>query len=41
MDAWCKMWNEEKSVVNWQFTTEDTHIKLKRLYPVLSGEGHN
>lgn len=35
VDAWCKMRNEENSVVNWQFTTDDARIKLKRLYPVL------
>jgi transposase len=33
--AWCKRRNQEKAVVNWQFTTEDARIKLKRLYPVL------
>ena len=41
VNAWCKMRNEEKAVVNWQFTTEDARIKLKRLYPVLSNGGQN
>lgn len=34
VNAWCKMRNEENSIVNWQFTTNDARIKLKRLYPV-------
>jgi hypothetical protein len=33
--AWCKKRNEEESTVNWQFTTSDARIKLKRLYPDL------
>jgi hypothetical protein len=41
VNAWCKMRNEEKAVVNWQFTTEDARIKLKWLYPVLSTGGQN
>jgi len=41
VNKWCKMRNEEKSVVNWQFTTDDARIKLNRLYPVLSTGGHN
>lgn len=28
--------NEKKKPVNWQFTTKDARIKLKRLYPTLS-----
>ena len=39
--AWCKQRNEERSVVDWQFTTEDARIKLKRLYPVIKVDGHN
>lgn len=41
VNEWCKMRNEEESVVNWQFTTDDARIKLKRLYPVLSQKGQN
>jgi transposase len=33
--AWTDTRNKEKSVVNWQFTTEDARIKLKRLYPTI------
>ncbi len=39
--AWCKQRNEERSVVDRQFTTEDARIKLKRLYPVIKVNGHN
>ena len=35
-----KAWNQERNnkmgKVNWQFTTKDARIKLKRLYPVIS-----
>jgi len=31
--AWEKRRNETASVVDWQFTTEEARIKLKRLYP--------
>ena len=33
--AWERARNEMKASVNWQFTTEDARIKLKRLYPTL------
>jgi len=33
--AWTFRRNIESSAINWQFTTEDARIKLKRLYPVL------
>lgn len=33
--AWERSRNEMKAVVNWQFTTKDARIKLKRLYPTL------
>ena len=33
--AWNKKRNEKNSVVDWQFTTEDARIKLKRLYPII------
>lgn len=31
--AWVKQRNDKSSKVDWQFTTEDARIKLKRLYP--------
>lgn len=35
----CKMWQEARNnmnaKINWQFTTEDARVKLKRLYPTL------
>lgn len=34
-NAWCKQRNESNSSVDWQFTTDDARIKLKRLYPIL------
>lgn len=36
IETWCKMRNERNSIVNWQFTTDDARIKLKRLYPVIA-----
>ena len=33
--AWTSLRNIECSKVNWQFTTKDARIKLKRLYPLL------
>lgn len=33
--AWESARNRMKARVNWQFTTEDARIKLKRLYPTL------
>jgi len=33
VDAWQEHRNTAASVVDWQFTTEDARIKLKRLYP--------
>lgn len=33
--AWESERNSKKAGVNWQFTTEDARIKLKRLYPTL------
>lgn len=35
VSAWETARNRLKAVVNWQFTTEDARIKLKRLYPTL------
>ncbi len=33
--AWQKFRNNKNSKVNWQFITEDTRIKLSRLYQTL------
>jgi transposase len=35
--AWENARNNKNANVNWQFTTEDARIKLKRLYPTLEG----
>jgi hypothetical protein len=31
--AWCNVQNNILTPINWQFTTEDARIKLRRLYP--------
>lgn len=36
--AWQASRNQMKVTVDWQFTTEDARIKLKRLYPVLKDQ---
>jgi hypothetical protein len=33
--AWNKQRNEESVIVDWQFTTKDARLKLKKLYPVI------
>ena len=33
LNAWCEAYNNAPSPVSWQFETEDSRIKLKRLYP--------
>ena len=33
--AWAKRRNDAHVTVDWQFTTKDARIKLKRLYPIL------
>ncbi len=33
--AWCESRNNMKAKINWQFTTKDARIKLRRLYPKL------
>ena len=33
VDAWQDYRNNKESTINWQFTTKDARIKLKRLYP--------
>jgi len=35
IDAWVANRNKEQKGVDWQFTTKDARIKLKRLYPTL------
>jgi hypothetical protein len=35
VDAWQHHRNTQNAVINWQFTTKDARIKLKRLYPTL------
>jgi hypothetical protein len=31
--AWADGRNDSEATVDWQFTTDDARIKLKRLYP--------
>ena len=33
--AWQRDRNNQNSTINWQFTTQDARIKLKRLYPTI------
>jgi len=35
VDAWQNRRNNRNAIINWQFTTGDARIKLKRLYPTL------
>ena len=35
--AWQESRNNKGAKVNWQFTTKDARVKLKRLYPTLDG----
>lgn len=35
VDAWVQERNQRVVKVNWQFTTEDARIRLRRLYPVI------
>jgi len=37
VDAWQKHRNKKNAKINWQFTTADARIKLKRLYPSFNG----
>lgn len=36
VNAWVKHRNQKQAKINWQFTTKDSRIKLKRLYPTLN-----
>lgn len=33
--AWTKVRNEKKVIADWQFTTEDARVKLRKLYPTI------
>jgi len=33
--AWTKARNEKKIIANWQFTTADARVKLRKLYPTI------
>ncbi|MFZ2323789.1 MAG: IS630 family transposase, partial [Ignavibacteriaceae bacterium] len=33
VDAWQSNRNNKNAKINWQFTTKDARVKLKRLYP--------
>jgi hypothetical protein len=35
VEAWQKDRNNKNKTINWQFSTTDARIKLKRLYPTL------
>lgn len=41
VSTWNKLRDAEKARIDWQFTTTDARIKLKKLYPVLHVEGQN
>ena len=34
--AWERSRNKQRATVNWQFSTDDARLKLKRLYPLIS-----
>ena len=36
VEAWMKTRNSKESKINWQFTTKDARIKLKKLYPSIN-----
>jgi len=35
VDVWQNHRNNRNATINWQFTTKDSRIKLRRLYPTL------
>ena len=37
VDAWTTSRNQAGGTINWRFTTEDARIKLKQLYPIITG----
>lgn len=38
--AWCEERNNRNVKVDWQFTTADARVKLKKLYPILIDNSH-
>lgn len=38
---WNRKRDSERVTIDWQFTTEDARVKLKRLYPALQSTGPN
>lgn len=41
VSEWNSQRDEEKAKIDWQFTTADARVKLKKLYPVLQPTGQN
>ncbi|MBA2649642.1 MAG: IS630 family transposase, partial [Legionella sp.] len=41
ISEWNKQRNAEEATIDWQFTTADARVKLKRLYPVFNVIGQN
>jgi hypothetical protein len=41
VDAWQDQRNQKQIGIYWPFTTEDAHIKLKRLYPIVKVQDLN
>lgn len=39
--AWTNNRNKKQVKVNWQFTTDDARVKLKKLYPIINNIGQN
>lgn len=39
VETWCQRRNRETANIDWQFTSEDARIKLKKLYPVVDNRG--
>ncbi len=35
--SWQKQRNAAEATVDWQFTTEEARVKLRRLYPKIDG----
>jgi hypothetical protein len=36
VDAWQEQRNQEKTWIDWRFTTADARVKLYRLYPSIN-----
>jgi len=41
VQAWQEIKNSKNCKINWQFSTNDNRIKLKRLYPSFDNENNN